>query len=95
MKLAEKGFLKFLLEILKNEESYEIINSGLDCFRNLFDAENYSENILNSMTGKKYFLYKFIEEKGDELMEQLQCFKNELIYEKTINLIEDFFESID
>ena len=94
IKIYEKNLLSFILNILKHEETYEILNAGLDCIRNFFEAENYNEKLDRSQDlGNKFFVKKFIEEQGDKFLEKLQFFKNELIYEKAMSLVEDFFDA--
>jgi len=92
--LTDKGILSFLLNILKNEEAYEIINTGLDCLRNFFEAECYNENNgFGTELEKKYVSQKFLDEGGDKVLEMIQMSKNDLIFEKALNIVEDFFDN--
>lgn len=93
IKFLEKGLLRFLINLLRNEESYDLISTGLDCFRNIFDAENYNQNINFLQIHKKLFINKFLDDEGDKLLEKFQECKNENIYQKTTSLIDDFFET--
>lgn len=84
--LANKGFLDFLVDALKYEETYQLLNSGLDCLRNIFETENYHSD------GKTIMTTRFLEQKGDALLERLQSNKADLIRKKVDAMIDDFFE---
>ena len=84
--LANKGFLDFLVDVLKYEETYQLLTSGLDCLRNIFEIENYHSD------GKTILTTRFLEQKGDAFLERLQNNKADLIRKKVDAIIDDFFE---
>ena len=84
--LANKGFLDFLIDILKYEETYKLLTSGLDCLRNIFEIENYHSD------GKNILTTRFLDQKGDILFERLQKNKVDLICKKVDAIIDNFFE---
>lgn len=92
-RLIEFGLISHLVEYLKNEETYELINSGLDIFRNIFEAESFNENMNMNKMNKNLFLDQFLQNDGGKLLDRFQNLKNEIVHEKTINLIEDFLKN--
>lgn len=92
-RLIEFGLIYHLIDFLKNEEAYELINSGLDIFRNIFEVENFNEDLNMNKINKNLFINQFLQKEGGKLLDRFQSLKNEIVHEKTINLIEDFLEN--
>ena len=84
-KLFEDNILMIVSELLKNEDAYYIA-IGLEILANIFAFSDKKGN-------KKEFQNECYKMGIDTILEKLQTHENQIIYEKTLNILDAYFET--
>ena len=84
-KIFEDNILMIILELLKKEDAFYIL-IGLEILVNIF--------IFSEKKGRKKEFQNECEKMGiSDVLEKLQMNENQMVYEKTLTILETYFET--